>query len=80
MEALHEVMINDGRSIEKRDGFPNDVICVAVETWRMECYVRADGVQDTKQKAFKRSMNYLQDANRIGFRDGLVWIIKTDQT
>jgi hypothetical protein len=80
MEALHEVMICDGRSIEKLNGFPNNVICVAVETWRKECYARTDGVQDTKQKAFKRSMNYLQDANRIGFRDGLVWIIKDTQT
>lgn len=80
MDALHNVMIDDGRSIGSRKGFPTNVRCVGVSTWRSEFYARIEGDQGTKQRAFKRSMDSLQDLSRIGFRDDLVWIIQESQT
>jgi len=79
MEALHNVLISSGRTINNRTGFPPNAKCAEIEVWRQEFYAKKDGTPEAKQKAFKRALDGLYDMGKAAYRDGLVWAISGDE-
>lgn len=77
LDALHEVLIRDGKNINGRTGIPDGAMCATLEALRVEFYARTpDSSEDeskalaAKQKAFDRNLKH------IGHRDGMVWDMK----
>jgi hypothetical protein len=79
MDALYDTLLKSGEVIHNHYGIPPGVNCVDFELWREEFYARKDGNPDTKQKAFKRAADGLQDIGKVGYRDGHVWAVSGDE-
>jgi len=74
LDALHEVLIRDGKNINGRTGIPDGAMCATEEALRAEFYILAPNSNDdeaialaSKEKAFTRNLDY------IGHHDGIVW-------
>jgi hypothetical protein len=79
-EALLEVLIRIGRSVNNRQSVPDNTRCADFEAWRQEFYSRASDkpTQDAKQKAFTRNSKSLRDKGVCAFRDDLVWLVNDE--
>jgi hypothetical protein len=81
LDALHEVLIKEGKIMRGVDGIPDGAKCAPLDSLRKEFYARTpdsndeqDKALDAKRRAFGRSLEKLE--HRIGHRDGKVWDIK----
>jgi hypothetical protein len=77
LDALHEILIRDGKVINGRTGIPDGAVCATLEVLRAEFFARTPNSNDdeaialaSKERAFRRNLYH------IGHRDGIVWNIK----
>jgi hypothetical protein len=78
IELLERALDEQGKPANAAEGYPADIMTVAVEVWRQHCYsggLSATGTDTAKRQAFNRVMKDLLALRRIEVRGDLVWII-----
>nr|BDD44738.1 hypothetical protein 4 [Rhodospirillaceae bacterium] len=78
-ESLLHVLATAGEQVSQPH-IPTGVLCVPLDLLRAEFYARKDGNNETKRKAFNRSLSDLRDLGRIAHRDPYVWSPDRDKT
>lgn len=81
MDLLTRCINDDGRQAPSSSDFPRGVRVVTLDEWHTACErggLSSAEKKDDRDRAFRRARDDLLTLRRIGFWDGLVWLVRDD--